>query len=362
MTTIYNVLGALLALIIARIGDFVPAVIGFTVVTKIVLIPLGLFQHRSTINQMKIRPQEEAIRREFAGDTMRINTEIGNLYKEHNVNAAAGCLPLVFQLPLMIGLYRVIQMPLTYVFKMSADTINAVAEFLSITVVRQGNIVQEAIVAQGIADNFASLVQAGLIEATQPVINFYFMGVSLAARPTVSLSLPALIAVLSAFTTFLMSYYQQKTVPTAAAAERMQKQMLYYMPLLMLYIGFTLPTTLSLYWGISNLLNMAQSAVMNIFWNPKKTLEQAYAAEAERARIAKERRAVGKRPNLGGLKAGELPPESAERGDDDDSDSMAEGDSEPKKKTSRRSAGGSKKEYEKVLKLSKIPSPYDDDD
>jgi len=355
MTPIYNVFGSLLAVMVERFGSFVPALVGFTLLTRLVLLPIGLFQHRSTINQMRVRPMEEAIRKEFANDTARINSEIATLYKDNNVSVAAGCLPVFIQLPLMIALYRVIQMPLTYVFKLPAETVNAIADFLNITIARQGSVLQEAVIAQGMVDNFAALVSRGIIQATQPVLNFFFMGVSLADRPTVGFTIPAFIVVSSAFTTFLMSLYQMYAVPVAPASERMQRQMLYAMPMLMLWLGFTMPTSLSLYWCLGNVVNMLQSMALNLVWSPRKTLQKAYDAQAERVQKQKEERDATRKSNLGGQKGGATPASKRKGAPAEDEEAQEQPAAEEGKKPKT-------KEYERVLKLSRIPSPYEDED
>ena len=118
-------LGTLLGWFIDQFNSYGWGLLGFTVAIKIILLPLGLLQQRSTINQMKVRPQEEAIRKQCGADKMRANLEVSNLYKENGISAAAGCLPMLVQLPILFSLYKIIRMPLTYVVKLSASQISA---------------------------------------------------------------------------------------------------------------------------------------------------------------------------------------------------------------------------------------------
>ena len=83
-------LGTLLGWFIDQFNSYGWGLLGFTVAIKIILLPLGLLQQRSTINQMKVRPQEEAIRKQCGADKMRANLEVSNLYKENGISAAAG--------------------------------------------------------------------------------------------------------------------------------------------------------------------------------------------------------------------------------------------------------------------------------
>ena len=91
-------LGTLLGWFIDQFNSYGWGLLGFTVAIKIILLPLGLLQQRSTINQMKVRPQEEAIRKQCGADKMRANLEVSNLYKENGISAClAGCLPMLVQ-------------------------------------------------------------------------------------------------------------------------------------------------------------------------------------------------------------------------------------------------------------------------
>lgn len=355
MESIYQLLGSLLNVFIGYFGNFVWGMLGFTLVVKIVLLPLGFYQQRSTIRQMKVRPREEAIRREHAGDNTRINTEIGLLYQENKVSVAGGCLPMLIQFPLLIGLYRIIQMPLTYVLKMPSETVQAAATFLDIELKTAGKIVQEAGLAQQMVDNFDALVSAGILEPMQQVLNFRVLGMDLSVVPKLGLNLLIVLPIISATTTFLTSWLQSKTMPPTPQTAGMTRQMNIMMPLLMLWIGFTVPGALSLYWTFSNLLGLVQSAILNAFWSPKKALAEAYAAEEERARQIKERRERKRKVNMGGLKPGEQPPEPEE---DDEPELTEEEQARRDAQMARR-----RKSYNKVLKTQhRIPSPYEDDE
>ena len=355
---IYQLLGTALNIFIGYFDSFVLGMLGFTAVVKLVLVPVGVMQQRGTIRQMKVRPREEIIRREHAGDNNRINMEITELYRENNVSVAGGCLPMLIQLPLLLGLYRIIQMPLTYVLKLPNETIMAAAEFLDIVVKKTGKVAQEAGLAQVMYDNAAALVQQGIIEPGQRMLNFSLAGLDLSATPKFGLNLLIIIPLLSALTTYLTSWMQSKTMPPTPQTQAMNRQMTFTMPLLMLWIGFTVPGALSLYWLFSNVLGLAQSAVLNAIWSPKKALADAYAEEEERARQIRERRETKKKKkvNLGGLKPGELPPEFED--DDDEPELTPEEQERLRAQQARR-----RKNYRKVLKMQpSIPSPYEDDE
>jgi YidC/Oxa1 family membrane protein insertase len=81
------------------------AIIIFTIFLRLVLLPLSLVQIRSQRAQMAIQPELKAVQRKFKGDREGLARAQMALYKERGINPAAGCLPLVIQMPILIGMY-----------------------------------------------------------------------------------------------------------------------------------------------------------------------------------------------------------------------------------------------------------------
>jgi len=81
------------------------AIIVFTLGIKFLLVPLTLQQLKSAKAMQQIQPLVQEIQRKYKGDKQRVTEETMALYKEHHVNPAAGCLPLLIQLPVLYGLY-----------------------------------------------------------------------------------------------------------------------------------------------------------------------------------------------------------------------------------------------------------------
>src|SRR5215470_7328736 len=92
--------------------DFFPAgvagalaIIIFTIFLRLLLVPLSLVQIRSQRAQMAIQPEMKAIQRKFKGDREGLARAQMALYKERGINPAAGCLPLLIQMPILFGMY-----------------------------------------------------------------------------------------------------------------------------------------------------------------------------------------------------------------------------------------------------------------
>src|SRR5437870_4854263 len=81
------------------------AIILFTIILRAVLVPLSLVQIRSQRAQMAIQPEVKAIQKKFKGDREGLARAQMALYKERGINPAAGCVPLLIQMPILFGMY-----------------------------------------------------------------------------------------------------------------------------------------------------------------------------------------------------------------------------------------------------------------
>lgn len=175
------------------------AIVIMTIIVKLLLYPLTKKQIESTKSMMEIQPKMKAIQEKYKNDKERLNMELANLYKNEGVNPLAGCLPLIVQMPIMIGIFY------------------------------------------GIRD-------------------FHYAGPSgFLWMESISVPDPTFILpVLSAVTTFIQS---KQTMPDTGAAQN--KIMLYFMPLFIGYISLEFPAGLVIYWVVMNIMQIAQQAMMN---------------------------------------------------------------------------------------------------
>lgn len=175
------------------------AIVLMTVIVKLILYPLSKKQIESTKAMMELQPKMKAIQEKFKDDKQRLNMELANLYKSEGVNPLAGCLPLLIQMPIMIGIFY------------------------------------------GIRD----FQYAG---------SAAFLWMENISNPDPTYILP----VLSALTTFISS---KQTMPDTGNPQN--KIMLYFMPLFIGYISLSFPAGLVLYWVVMNIMQIAQQTMMN---------------------------------------------------------------------------------------------------
>jgi YidC/Oxa1 family membrane protein insertase len=90
------------------LGNFGLAVLGFTVIVKLIFFPLANKSYRSMAKMRLLAPKLQTLRERFSDDRMKLNQEMMALYKAENVNPAAGCLPVLLQIPVFFALYKVL--------------------------------------------------------------------------------------------------------------------------------------------------------------------------------------------------------------------------------------------------------------
>jgi len=302
-----------LGYILGWINDFVNnygvAIILFTILIKLIMLPLGLKQQKSMTKMQRIQPKLKEIQDKYQYDQNKASQETMKLYKEYGVNPAGGCLPLLIQFPILIGLYQVIYRPLTYILHFSDKKVASLQKAYELT-------------------DAASARTAELIIATkEKLLNFDFFGLDLSQIPMDNLKefmagkvgiaalLIFIIPIISTVTTYLSSKVttymnnskkdekeepkkpervlspDQKPQAGSGNAEAMTKTMSWMMPLMTLWLTVTLPSTLGLYWTISNVLSLAQTILLNGYYNKKLTAEiEAQDAERERKLLEKQKK------------------------------------------------------------------------
>jgi YidC/Oxa1 family membrane protein insertase len=201
------------------------AIILLTFGVRLVLLPLAWKQTNSIRAMQKLQPELKKIQAKYRTDRsmMRTNPEkyrqrkqkqqeaMMALYKEHNVNPAASCLPLLLQMPVFIALYQVLR---------RAQGLQR-APFYLIT-------------------NLASTPAQGLAAGVGTFV----------------------LLILMAVTTFASQYQMQGRMPTAGDQAQQQKILLYVMPIMLTFVAFQLPAGVLLYWVATNLWTMGQQYVM----------------------------------------------------------------------------------------------------
>jgi YidC/Oxa1 family membrane protein insertase len=305
---IAKILGQLLYLIYNTVAfhNYGVALILFTVITKLALFPLTIKQLKSTQKMQEIQPELQKIQQRYKNDKEKLNQEMMKLYQEKGVNPMGGCLPMLFQLPILFALFYVIRKPLTYMLGWTKEVIgNVIIKIMEIkpeffpakefpfidgfeavktNAVEVANLFEKnpyhEVNVIGAINEIPSLIEEGM-----EMINLTFLKIfNLGVKPTYDFNLiaekpglyiPALIMVIIAVaTTFISSKISMaKTMSqndSNSQANQTGKTMMYFGPLMTLLISFQAPLGLSFYWTISNVFQIIQQIFTDKYMHKKK--------------------------------------------------------------------------------------------
>jgi YidC/Oxa1 family membrane protein insertase len=297
---IFDIINYPLAYILAYCYLFVKnyglAIILFTIIMKIFLLPVGIKQQKGMLKQVKYQPKMKAIQDKYKTDKVKLQEEMSKLYKEEGYNPLGGCLPLLIQLPIMWGLYNVITNPLTYINSITIGRVAQIAEVLGLKGKSQiyiSNFLNDPTNS----DKLSQLKQLGLISNDYLQIKFNFFGIPLGDVPSINqIDLLLIIPILAGLSGLLMSFISQRYTVTAPEQAGTTKMLMFTMPLMSLFFTFSLPAGLGLYWIISNLASALQSYLLGEKYNPKKYAAQL-KEEEEAEKIAKRQERIDKKLN-----------------------------------------------------------------
>lgn len=298
MQWIMTIVGYPLGYIMWAIYQIVPvyavALVLFTIITKLAMIPLSIKQQKSMVQQARIQPKVAEIQKKYANNREKQSEEMQKLYSDEGVSMSSGCLPLLIQFPILFGLIDVIYKPMTHILHLPKATISAIetlAKTLDNTAVT--SYASEITAFQTVKANPAAFLNGGIASDVVDKITGFNMSlgsIDLAAMPTWGWNLLVLIPILSGLTALLSSIISMKANPSNGQAGASTKVMMLMMPLLSVWFTFKVPAGVGFYWIISNVLAAIQAAILNKYYNPKKMaaqIEADAAAKKEEERQAR---------------------------------------------------------------------------
>ena len=289
---------ALTRLFYSWTGSYGVALILFTLVVKLVLIPFQLKSKKSMLRMNRMQGKIKDIQTRFANNKERQQQEMSDLYAREGINPMSGCLWSFIPFPILIALYYIIRSPLHYLMMLSEDTIEKVRTMAVglgyVAADSARNAAYDQIyLAKFIHEHWTDF--AGKFDRLID-LDYSFLGIDLATRPSELFSqfphggwpmwglflLPVLATALQFSMTIVSMKGQQNT---SAAAGASTKAMMYTMPLMTLWMGFILPGALSIYWAANAGLSALQEATLNKYFN--KVLDRE---ETDKEREKREKR------------------------------------------------------------------------
>ncbi len=284
-----NIFGYVLNWIYLLVQNYGLAIIIFSVLIKILMLPLSIKQQRTLKINEKLQKEIKILQIKYKGNQEKINQETMELYKREKVNPLSGCFTIIIQFILILSMFYLVRSPLTYMKKIDNTRIE-----------EQINIVKETNENQNINNSYPEIaiiryLQENNMKENDMYINMNFLGLDLSKVPQENLKditvyiIPVLYVISSIisikFTTNLsknknkeeveeskdlINTKENKEMDQEEMAMQMNKNMSLMMPILSVSISLLAPLGLALYWLINNIIMIIERLVLNKFFSKEE--------------------------------------------------------------------------------------------
>ncbi len=304
---------ALLRLFYSVTNSYGLSLILFTLVVKLVMMPFQMKSKKSMVRMNRMNGQIQEIQKKYANNPQKQQEELQKFYTEQGVNPMGGCLWSFLPLPILIALYNIIREPIVYFMNFGSKangqavlaaakeqianagiTLNSSAGYEQIEIIRVINEKFPQFISQH--EGWVSL-------------DYNFIGINLETIPTEAMGMlkagitwGAIGLLLIPFISAALSFLQSKVAMMGQkTSNSSSNSMMYMMPLMSLWIGFTLPAALGVYWIANSVFSIIQEFFMGKFYNTKleaeederqKKLEEDRRKRQEEGRLMQEKRAA----------------------------------------------------------------------
>lgn len=302
MGAIANLFGYLLNFLYNVFNNYGIAIIVFTILLRIILIPITVSQQKSMKKNAKVQEKMKEIQKKYKNNPEKLNQETIELYKREKVSPFSGCLSSIIQIILIISVFWLVSKPLTYMKKVDSNKVN---EYIEQVKTEEG---------KASAYPEIQIVQTKSAEDSEVAINMDFLGLDLSKVPNQNLKdiKVYIIPVLYVITSFvsikmtnnmqdkakekkkaeqqkkatenneiseekaLISEEEAKSEEAMEAMQNMTKSMNYMIPIMSITIAFIAPLGLALYWLVSNIAMIIERIIINkVSENKKEEKENA---------------------------------------------------------------------------------------
>lgn len=305
-------------------GNYGLALILFGIAIKLILLPVSAKSKKSMMKMSRMAPRVKALEAKYGDDKTKYQMEVMKLYKKEGVSTTGGCLWAFVPLLILIPLYQVIREPMVYMMHLSREEATEIVNVISQHVNLGSNSYYHQLAAASYLGEYVNEVKAAvpaLANVDLSPINFSFLGVNLGKIPTwqfwtltgwaeIGLFLMPVISAASQWFSMVVMQKFNASVATnnrgeqdndaASAVNQSMKTMNFIMPIMSLWIGFSMPAGMSVYWITQGLFGLVQEFFLTKHYRKVYDAEdeirrQEYAEEeareAEKERLRAERRA-----------------------------------------------------------------------
>ena len=286
-----NLFGYLLQFLYGLVNNYGIAIILFTVIIKLILLPLSIKQQKTMKKSSELQEKMKVIQFKYKSDPEKMNQEMMSLYKSENMSPFSGCLTAIVQLLLLLSIFYLVRSPLTFMEKIPTENINHYVQQLQ----ESGKAVSQVYPEIDLIREYQFLKEKNPEDANVDKLNIQmnFLGLDLSKIPQQNMTdytvyiIPALY-ILSSFISIRMTTAMQmknankqkeekatidgttgkELIPQEEnnemdAVMQTNKMMSWMMPIMSISIAFIAPLGLALYWLVSNILMIIERLILN---------------------------------------------------------------------------------------------------
>ena len=287
-----NIFGYLLGFLYNIINNYGLAIIVFSVIIKIILLPLSIKQQRTLKKSSELQEKMKTIQFKYKNNPEKLNQEMMNLYKSENMSPFSGCITAIVQFILLISIFFLVKSPLTYMEKIPTDSLNTYVNQLK----EEGRTISE------VYPEIDLIREADWLKEKNPEdenvdrlkLEMNFLGLDLSKIPQQNITdftvyIIPLLYILSSFVSIRMTTSMQEKMKNKGNEKEVidgttgkelvpeedkdeidtvmqtNKMMSWMMPIMSISIAFVAPLGLALYWLVNNILMILERLILNKF-------------------------------------------------------------------------------------------------
>lgn len=294
-----NIFGYVLNFMNNFVGNYGLAIILFTVLIKIIMLPLSIKQQRTMKKSAKLQEQIKVLQFKYKNDPEKLNREMMDLYKKENMSPFSGCLSTIVQFILLISIFYMVRCPLTYMERIDKTQIDTYVQQLK----DNGMSINQAYSEIDIIRELDYLKEKFPDDQTLDKINLNmnFCGLDLSKIPQQNLGdwtvyIIPILYIISTFVSMRITTSMQKKNKEKDgviditenkdekeeeknemedAMEQSNKMMSWMMPIMSVSISLVAPLGLALYWLVSNILMIIERLIINKIMSYKEEKREA---------------------------------------------------------------------------------------
>lgn len=263
MDFLVNALGYLLNFLYELVHNYGIAIILFSILFKLVMLPISIKQQKTMKKTAKIQAELKKIQDKYKNNPEKLNAETINLYKRENMSPFGGCLSGILQIVILFAVFYLVRSPLTFMKKVEPSLIE-----------QYTNEIKEVSENNGMYPEIA-IINAKGAEDERVYINMEFLGLDLSSIPNQNWSdwkvyiIPVLYVITSFVSMRVTANMQNRKSNEEGEQSEMDavmqanKSMMYIMPIMSISISIIAPLGLALYWLVSNLLMIGERLILN---------------------------------------------------------------------------------------------------